>query len=132
MTPAATGTARPATAHRRWPRSVYGVGEEPDPRFTLANERTFLAWMRTSLALLAAGVAVEAFAPTGSGDARSVIAGTCIGLAGFICSGALVRWMNTERALRLGQPLPTPALAVVLTVGVLVIAALVLGAIVPA
>ncbi len=36
-------------------------GEEPDPRFTLANERTFLAWIRTSLALLAGGVAVEAF-----------------------------------------------------------------------
>ncbi|HEX2247025.1 MAG TPA: DUF202 domain-containing protein, partial [Arthrobacter sp.] len=36
-------------------------GTEPDPRFTLANERTFLAWIRTSLALLAGGIAVEAF-----------------------------------------------------------------------
>lgn len=32
------------------------VGEEPDPRFTLANERTFLAWTRTALALLASAV----------------------------------------------------------------------------
>ena len=45
---------------RRWPRSLYGVGTEPDPRFTFANERTFLAWIRTSLALLAGGVALEA------------------------------------------------------------------------
>ncbi|HBH59897.1 MAG TPA: hypothetical protein DDY41_17580, partial [Arthrobacter bacterium] len=36
-------------------------GTEPDPRFTLANERTFLAWIRTALALLAGGIAIEAF-----------------------------------------------------------------------
>ena len=44
------GKPPPATPHRR-PRSVYGGGEEPDPRFSLANERTALAWMRTALAL---------------------------------------------------------------------------------
>ena len=44
----------------RFPRRVYDRGEEPDARFTLANERTFLAWIRTSLALLAGGVALEA------------------------------------------------------------------------
>ena len=130
MTPGARETDRLATARRRWPPSVYGVGEEPDPRFTLANERTFLAWVRTSLALLAAGVAVEAFVPTGTGAARSAVAGTCVGLAGFICSGAFLRWMRTERALRLGQTLPTPGLAVVLAVGVLLVAALVLAALV--
>ncbi|WP_420814622.1 YidH family protein, partial [Kineococcus vitellinus] len=48
-----------APVDRRFPRGVYGAGEEPDPRFSLANERTFLAWVRTSLALLAAGVALE-------------------------------------------------------------------------
>ena len=46
---------------RRWPGRVFDVGDEPDPRFSLANERTFLAWIRTSLALIAAGVAVAAF-----------------------------------------------------------------------
>ena len=53
-----THTAR--AARGRFPRSVYGVGDEPDPRFSLANERTFLAWIRTGLALSAAGVALEA------------------------------------------------------------------------
>ena len=38
-------------------------GEEPDPRFTLANERTFLAWVRTALALVAAGIGLETFVP---------------------------------------------------------------------
>ncbi|MBM4509720.1 DUF202 domain-containing protein, partial [Rhodococcus hoagii] len=31
-------------------------GEDPDPRFTLANERTYLAWVRTGLGLIAAAV----------------------------------------------------------------------------
>lgn len=44
------------SADKRWPRSVFGVGDEPDARFTFANERTFLAWIRTSLALLAGAV----------------------------------------------------------------------------
>ena len=46
----------------RFPRHVFEAGTEPDPRFTLANERTFLAWIRTALALVAAGVALEALA----------------------------------------------------------------------
>jgi len=36
---------------------------EPDYRFTLANERTFLAWQRTALGLLAAAVAVVHLVP---------------------------------------------------------------------
>ena len=52
----------------RWPGSVYREGVEPDPRFTFANERTFLAWLRTSLALVVAGVAVDVLAESGDAD----------------------------------------------------------------
>lgn len=45
--------------NRRYPSSLYEVGQEPDPRFSLANGRTFLAWTRTSLAFMAGGVALE-------------------------------------------------------------------------
>ena len=45
-----------------WARRLLPGGEEPDPRFSLANERTFLAWIRTAMALLAGGIAIEAFA----------------------------------------------------------------------
>ncbi|MFB7860263.1 YidH family protein [Rhodococcus qingshengii] len=43
---------------KRWPRWVYSIGEEPDYRFTFANERTFLAWIRAATALIAGGVAL--------------------------------------------------------------------------
>jgi hypothetical protein len=43
-----------STSTTRFPRRVFADGAEPDPRFTLANERTFLAWIRTALALIAA------------------------------------------------------------------------------
>ena len=46
----------------RFEQRVLGPGREPDPRFSLANERTFLAWIRTALTLLGGGVAIEAFA----------------------------------------------------------------------
>ena len=47
------------TGMTRWPAWVYEEGDDPDARFTMANERTFLAWIRTSLGFLAAGVAVD-------------------------------------------------------------------------
>ena len=55
-------SAPPQHRDRRWPRRVYAAGSEPDPRFTFANERTFLAWIRTGLGFLAAGVAIAAVA----------------------------------------------------------------------
>ena len=46
-------------SERGWlTRRVFPAGREPDPRFTLANERTFLAWIRTALGLLAGGIGV--------------------------------------------------------------------------
>ncbi|WP_283215114.1 DUF202 domain-containing protein [Pseudofrankia sp. DC12] len=43
---------------------VHTVGTDPDYRFSLANERTFLAWIRTALALLAGGIAVVQIVPS--------------------------------------------------------------------
>ena len=99
---------------QRWPRSVYGVGAKPDPRFSFANERTTLAWLRTALALIAAGVSVDVFLD----DLTSVLRkGVAVGLLllGVACSvGAFVRWARNERALRDRQPLPGSGLALLL------------------
>lgn len=106
----------------RWPRRVYDVGAEPDPRFTFANERTFLAWIRTALALLAAGIALEAVEIPAARAVRVPLV-VALALLGAVSSGmAFFRWARSERALRQSRPLPSPALAPVLGFGLAVLA----------
>lgn len=109
---------------RRWPRQVYGVGEEPDPRFTFANERTFLAWIRTALGFVAAGVAVAAVAQFNGALGLGVrLAALVLVLCGLVSgSTALRQWMRSERALRLNQPLPSSPLLPLLSVALVVVA----------
>ena len=111
---------------RRWPSSVYAHGREPDPRFSLANERTFLAWIRTALALVAGAAAVDAL-PLPLADAVQSALAAVLGLAALLTSAAAWRgWARTERAMREGAPLPAnPAMVVVLAA--VAVAALVLG-----
>lgn len=98
---------------------VLGGGKEPDPRFTLANERTFLAWTRTSLAFLAGGVALEAFpSELFPGQLRTGVALLIISIGLLISAGAAVRWLKVERAMRKGQPLPLPAIVPFLSLAV--------------
>jgi putative membrane protein len=104
---------------RRWPPGVFDRGGEPDPRFSLANERTFLAGIRTSLALLAAGVALEALRLPIQEDLRLVAALIFIGLACLHPVQAWTAWSRTELAMRLRGPMPSPGvLAAVLAAGV--------------
>ncbi len=105
---------------QRWPARVYREGSEPDPRFTFANERTFLAWIRTSLGLTAAGVAVHSLAEDLDGDLRLVVALGLVLLGLAASAFAFARWMFNERALRRGEPLPGFVVGAVLSVGLLV------------
>ena len=108
---------------RRWPRRVYGVGEEPDPRFSFANERTFLAWIRTALGFLAAGVAVAAVSRLNARTGIEVqVAALLLIACGLVSgAGALGQWVRNERAMRLGSPLPSSPLLPVLTAMVVVV-----------
>ena len=113
---------------RRWPGWVYGQGGEPDVRFTLANERTFLAWIRTALALLAAGVAVDALDAAPSAAVETLLTGLLIAL-GLVCAvAAWLRWARAERALRLDEALPGLNVAAWLAGGVVVVAVILLAA----
>ncbi|WP_248122749.1 YidH family protein [Micrococcus lacusdianchii] len=114
------GTAA-APGRRPWEERLLDGGREPDPRFTLANERTFLAWIRTSLALLAGGVAVEAFAgemfpPT----VRFTLGALLLVVGALLALGAGVRWLRVERAMRNARPLPLPLVVPVLAGAVVV------------
>ncbi|PZF57861.1 hypothetical protein DEJ23_06925 [Curtobacterium sp. MCSS17_008] len=115
--------ARPAD--RRFPRNVYRHGTEPDARFSLANERTFLAWIRTALALLAGGVALEAL---GLGiHAGFRLAASLVLIATGIVTPlqAWFGWVHAERSLRRGAPLPSAVLALPIGVAVIVVGVLV-------
>jgi putative membrane protein len=82
-------------------------GSEPDYRFSLANERTFLAWIRTALAVLAGAVALEQFVTRW--EPRGAVVGLAVAmavLAAVVCAGAYRRWKGIEIAMRQGCPLP--------------------------
>jgi putative membrane protein len=109
-----------------------GVGNTPDYRFSLANERTFLAWIRTGLALVAGGLAVAAFVPNlRLAGVREVLAVGLVLLGAVVMIRAVDHWARSERAMRLGDPLPPsrfPAvLAVVLCLGALGLLALIVA-----
>jgi putative membrane protein len=94
---------------------------EPDYRFTLANERTFLAWIRTSLALLAGGVAVDALATFSSG-VRTTLAVAAVGLSLVLTAASYLRWRRVQDAMRAGRALPHPYAVPLLATGVVVVA----------
>jgi len=115
----------PDPGRSRFADKLLRGGTEPDPRFTLANERTFLAWIRTSLALLAGGIAVEAFtSDLFIPEVRKTVAILLLVLAMVIGAGAFFRWLNVERAMRQKAPLPLPMIAPILAVGGAVVAAI--------
>jgi putative membrane protein len=107
-----------------------GEGTEPDPRFTFANERTFLAWSRTALALVVAGLGVVQLLPPFPGVpwGRHVLGVPLIVFGAVVAVAAYGEWVRSQRALRLGRPLPRSVmprlLAAVITV-IAVIAAVV-------
>ena len=100
------------------PRNAHEPGEEPDERFTMANERTFLAWIRTALALVAAGLAAAQFLRLHPDGLRLAVALPLIALGALAGAGSYRRWERSERALRLGQPLPYSSFKPTLAYGV--------------
>ncbi len=112
----------PGSARTRWPRFVYDVGEQPDYRFSFANERTYLAWIRTALALLAAGVALDVIDLQMPAGLQVTLASFLVVL-GMLCAIlAWVRWAAAERAMRSDRPLPRLQFPLVLSLGLVVVA----------
>ena len=90
-----------------------------DYRFSLANERTFLAWIRTSLALNAGGLAVhQLLPPLGVRGGRELLAGILVVLGTVAAVTAVARWRAYERAMLAGHRLPSSHMPLVLSIGV--------------
>ena len=108
--PAETGAASTGAASAG--PATEPVETEPDPRFTLANERTFLAWSRTALALVAAGLGIVQLLPPFPGVpfGRHVLGVPLIVLGAVLAVAAYTDMMRNQRALRRGEPLPRSVL----------------------
>jgi putative membrane protein len=102
------------------------IGRDPDPRFTLANERTFLAWNRTAIALIGGGLAAGQLLDFDSRLARLLVALPPIALGLVLALTSYRRWEANERALRLDEPLPGSGPPWLLSVGIAVVGLVVL------
>lgn len=124
-----TGAPDPASAADQ-AGGVAADGTEPDARYTFANERTFLAWTRTALAFVVAGLGVVQLLPAFPGVpwGRHVLGVPLIILGGVMAVVAYIQWMRSQRALRHGEPMPRSVLPRVLaaTVSALAIVAAVI------
>jgi putative membrane protein len=101
------------------PPDPRGVGSEPDYRFTLANERTFLAWIRTALALAAGGLAAVSLLDVTLGETLGVV---LLALSFVTAGSAYRRWALNERSMRLNEPLPTSRLPMLMAVSTAIVA----------
>ncbi|MFJ4035700.1 YidH family protein [Streptomyces griseoluteus] len=109
---------------RLWlePERVRDQGTTPDYRFSLANERTFLAWLRTALALIGGGFAVDQFLPHLRWAWRVALALALLG-AGVLCAlRAVHHWVRCEQAMRRGEDLPVSRFPAVLSLLVAAVA----------
>ena len=103
-----------------FPKDPRAVGKDPDYRFSLANERTFLAWIRTALALAAGGLGAVTILDDFTGEQYLGIG--LLALAFLTAASAYRRWALNERAMRLDEPLPPSRLPMIMAVGVAVVA----------
>jgi putative membrane protein len=116
----------------RFPGWVYSTGDEPDPRFSLANERTYLAWIRTALALIACGVALEALGLPLQPVLRLAASILLIILGTIVPLLAWVTWGTIERAMRAETPLPGSRVSLPVGIGVTLVGVLIaLGTLLP-
>ena len=99
-------------------------GTDPDPRFTFANERTFLAWSRTALALVVAGLGVVQLLPPFPGVpwGRRVLGLPLIVFGAVVAVVAYGEWVRSQGALRHGRPLPRSVMPRLLATVIAVIA----------
>ena len=104
---------------RLFPADPRSVGKDPDYRFTLANERTFLAWIRTALALAAGGLGAVTILDEFPGEEALGIG--LLALSFLTAATAYRRWALNERAMRLDEPLPPSRLPMLMAIGVAVV-----------
>jgi len=101
--------------------------EDPDVRFSYANERTFLAWNRTALAMMTAGLAItQLLPPFDLPGGRRIIGVPLIALGILVAVASFFQWQRNEQAMRAARPLPRSVLPALVAVVVAITAAIAL------
>jgi putative membrane protein len=102
---------------------VEETGHPIDVRFSYANERTFLAWNRTALALIATGVAATQLLPKFDVTfGRRLLGIPLIALGALIALTSYSHWQANERAMREGKALVPSRIPLILGIGIGVVA----------
>lgn len=99
---------------------------DPDYRYSLANERTYLAWVRTGLALIAGGIAIRIF--ISDVGATWLLGAAAVGftvLGGVLTFTSYWHWLHVQEAMRQELPLPTQRGPLILTIGMVLLAVVV-------
>ncbi|WSS24249.1 DUF202 domain-containing protein [Streptomyces sp. NBC_01190] len=110
---------------RLWftPAAVHEEGATPDYRFSLANERTFLAWIRTALSLIGGGFAVDQFLTDHLTHWVRALLALVLLLGGVACTlRAVNHWIRSERAIRRGADLPVSRFPTALALLIVILA----------
>jgi putative membrane protein len=112
----------------------------PDRRVHMANERTFLAWVRTSIGIMAFGFVVEKFAlfmkrlpflfgemktytpPPASLGYSTVFGILLVAMGALMGLLAFVRYKKVEREINEDTYQPSTLLDILVTIGILTIA----------
>ncbi|WP_306767825.1 YidH family protein [Martelella alba] len=98
-------------------------GKNPDYRFSLANERTFLAWVRTALAFLAGSLAIDQWATAFATPLIRSLLAILLAICGAVLAlVALRRWEENEKAMRKDEALPYTRLLQTISLMVVLIA----------
>ena len=105
----------------RFPRGVFDVGREPDPLYSLANERTYLSWLRFAVTLLAGAVAIDRLFLEHPWFGSEILTLGLVAIAYGSCGLGVRRWLATERALRRRQPLPGFGAPLLVTMAILLV-----------
>lgn len=118
------GESGPEEPQDTGPEGTEPEETEPDARFTFANERTFLAWNRTALAMVIGGVAIVQLLPPFSGLpwGRHLLAVSLIAFGSFLSIGSFFEWERNQRALRRSEPMPWSPLPLVLAIVIAAVA----------
>lgn len=104
------------------------MNTELDYRYSLANERTYLAWVRTGLALIAGGIAIRIFISDAGGSWLLDVAAIGFSVLGGVLTVTSYRhWLDVQRSMETGDPLPTQRGPLILTIGMVALAVVVVA-----